>query len=336
MRLHRYVTIFEFRGIHTKLESRATEVQLIVMNRGIHMTDRRTFLKRLVYAAGGLSITGISMPALLRSDYSADFKISLAEWSLHRALFDGKMDHLEFAERASRDFGIQAVEYVNQFFKDKAKDMGYLKTMKKRAEDAGVKSLLIMIDGEGHLGHPEKKERLQTVENHQKWVEAAAYLGCHSIRVNAHSEGTYNEQMKLAADGLRRLSGFADDHDINVIVENHGGNSSDPDWLSGVMEQVSHPRCGTLPDFGNFPEGSDIYEAIIKLMRYARAVSAKSYSFDEEGNEESIDYYRMMRIVTGSGYHGYVGIEYEGDQLSEPEGILATKRLLERVREKLR
>lgn len=267
------------------------------------------------------------------------YKISLAEWSLHRTIFDGELDHLEFARTAREDFGIDGVEYVNQFFDDKARDRSYLREMKTRAEDAGVRSLLIMIDREGQLGHPDDRQRTQAVENHYKWVEAADFLGCHSIRVNARSRGSYEEQQRLAADGLRRLGEFADDYDINVLVENHGGLSSNGEWLAGVMERADHPRVGTLPDFGNFRirEGEQYnrYRGVREMMPYAKAMSAKSHEFDEEGNEVNTDYYRMMRIVLDAGYRGYVGIEYEGDQLSERAGIRATKRLLERVRRDL-
>ncbi|MBA7483157.1 hypothetical protein ES707_18668 [subsurface metagenome] len=177
------------------------------------------------------------------------------------------------------------------------------------------------------------------MENHHKWVEAAKFLGCHSIRVNAASAGSYDEQMKLAADGLCRLVEFGDQHDINVIVENHGGLSSNGQWLTGVMKMVDHPRCGTLPDFGNFriseEEEYDRYKGVEELMPYAKAVSAKSNDFDENGNETATDYLRMMKIVLDAGYRGYVGIEYEGPNLSASEGIIATKKLLERVREQL-
>lgn len=264
------------------------------------------------------------------------FSISLAQWSLHKALYAKAMDNLEFAEVAKTKFDIDAIEYVNSFFKDKAQDTDYLGQMKQRAEDHGVKSLLIMCDGEGRLGDPDEAARTQAVENHYKWVEAAKFLGCHCIRVNAASEGEYEEQQKLAADGLRRLCEFADTHGLDVLVENHGGLSSNGAWLAGVMELVKHDRVGTLPDFGNFRvkdgEWYDKYKGVEELMPYAKAVSAKSHAFDDEGNESNIDYMRMMRIVRDAGYHGYVGIEYEGKELGEMEGITATKALLERVR----
>jgi len=261
------------------------------------------------------------------------FKISLAQWSWHRRLRgqqQPKMDNLDFAKEA-KSLGINAIEYVNQFFKDKARDTNYLAEMKKRAKDNGVKSVLIMCDGEGNLGDPDPQRRTQAVENHYKWLEAARYIDCHSIRVNASSSGSYDEQIKLAADGLRHLSEYAADYKLNVLVENHGGLSSNSQWLTSVIKKVSLPNCGTLPDFGNFPPDADIYDSVEMMMPYAKAVSAKSYDFDEKGDETKIDYYRMMKIVLDAGYHGYVGIEYEGRRLSEDDGILATKRLLEKI-----
>jgi sugar phosphate isomerase/epimerase len=251
------------------------------------------------------------------------------------------MDHLDFAKAAKQDYGIEAVEYVNQFFKDKAKDQGYLGEMKKRAADQGVTNLLIMIDGEGALGDADDAKRTQAVENHYKWVEAAKFLGCHSIRVNAQTngKGTEEEQRDRAADGLGRLTDFAAKHNINVIVENHGGLSSNGAWLAAVMKKVNKPGCGTLPDFGNFNVGGgkeyDRYQGVAELMPFAKAVSAKSHDFDADGNETRTDYLRMMKLVQGAGYRGYVGIEYEGGKLSEPDGIRATKKLLEKVRAEL-
>lgn len=193
-----------------------------------------------------------------------------------------------------------------------------------------------MVDGEGAIGDPDAAARRRAVENHHQWVEAAKLLGCHSIRVNAQSSGTRAEQQKLAADGLRRLTELAAPYDINVIVENHGGLSSDGSWLSAVIRDVDDPRCGTLPDFGNFRLSEDAwydrYRGVTELMPFAKAVSAKSHAFDEQGNETGTDYRRMMKIVVDAGYRGHVGVEYEGDGLSEHDGILATKRLLERVR----
>lgn len=296
--------------------------------------ERRRFLALGAGTVGGLCLHGCeSLKATLKGN-KEPFKISLAQWSWNKSLFgrvEPKMDNLDFAENASK-MGIYAIEYVNQFFKDKAEDDEYLAELKKRAEDNGVNSLLIMCDGEGNLGDADAKRRTKTIENHHKWVQAAKYLGCHSIRVNAYSAGPEEEQHKLVADGLRRLSEYAADYKINVIVENHGGLSSNPKWLVGVMKEVGLPNCGTLPDFGNFPPEIDRYEAVAALMPFAKAVSAKSYDFDENGDETKIDYYKMMKVVLDAGYKGYVGVEYEGNRLNENDGIIATKKLLEKIR----
>jgi sugar phosphate isomerase/epimerase len=265
----------------------------------------------------------------------------VAEWSFNKSIFGGKMNHLDFAKTCKEEFGIDAVEYVNQFFMDRARDRAWLGDLKRRAADAGVRSLLIMCDAEGALGDPDSAARAKAVENHHKWVEAAAFLGCHSIRVNAQSRGSRSDQERLAADGLRRLCEYADGHGIDVIVENHGGLSSDGSWLAAVMRRVDHPRAGTLPDFGNFrvqvqpEEWYDRYRGVAELMPFAKAVSAKSHEFDASGEETGTDYERMMRVVLDAGYRGYVGIEYEGDTLPEDDGIRATLRLLERVRDRL-
>jgi L-ribulose-5-phosphate 3-epimerase len=302
-------------------------------------TDRRGFLQCAAGAAAATVFGGLQpAPALARRRAEPAYKISLAEWSLNRALFGNKLNHLDFAKTAKQEFGIEAVEYVNQFFKDKAQDEAYLSDMKQRAADNGVKSLLIMIDGEGNLGDPDNAKRTEAVENHHKWVEAAKFLGCYAIRVNAGSKGSYEEQQKLAADGLRRLSEFGAKHDIAVIVENHGGLSSNGAWLAGTIKAVGLPNCGTLPDFGNFriseDENYDRYQGVAELMPYAKAVSAKSKEFGADGNELETDYRKMMKIVLDAGYHGYVGIEYEG-RGPEPEGIKLTKQLLEKVRDEL-
>ncbi len=303
--------------------------------------DRRSFLRTAAAtgAAMGLASTGTTNLLAVEEATKPLFKISLAEWSFHRALRAGEMDNLDFPLIAKREYGIDGVEYVNVFFQDKANDADYLAELKKRCDDNGVTSVLIMCDAEGDLGNPTETKRTEAVENHYKWVEAAKFLGCHSIRVNARSEGSYDEQRDRAADGLHRLSEFGAKHDINVIVENHGGLSSNGAWLAAVMKQVNLPNCGTLPDFGNFQtspgEWYDKYQGVRELMPYAKGVSAKSHVFDAAGNEAEIDYRQMLKIVLDAGYHGYIGIEWEGDTPSEPEGVRLTKALLERVRDEL-
>ncbi|MCS1409307.1 MAG: hypothetical protein M2R45_02487 [Verrucomicrobia subdivision 3 bacterium] len=301
--------------------------------------SRRSFLKSASVAGVLVGLGGAGCATM--PGFSNRFRISLAEWSFNKALFAGEMDHLDFAKVAKEEFGLDGVEYVNQFFKDKANDSDYLAEMKKRAAGEGVKSLLIMIDGEGNLGDADNNMRTQAIQNHYKWVTAAKFLGCHSIRVNAATgnKGSFDEQMKRAADGLSRLSSFASNFGLNVIVENHGGLSSNGKWLAGVMELVNLPDCGTLPDFGNFriqgDEWYDRYQGVQELMPYAKAVSAKAHEFDADGNEVNTDYFRMMKIVLDAGYRGYVGIEYEGSGDSAMVGVQKTIDLLKRVREEL-
>lgn len=265
------------------------------------------------------------------------FKISLAQWSLHQTFFDGKLDNLDFAQAARTKFGIGGVEYVNQFFKDKAEDAKYLGDLKQRAMDNDVTSVLIMIDGEGNLGDMNAKTRTKAVENHYKWVNAAKTLGCHSIRVNAATDGGMEESLPMATDGLRRLSEYAAKENINVIVENHGGWSSNGQWLAKVIAGTEMKNCGTLPDFGNFciersaggcTNEYDRYQGVKDLMPYAKAVSAKSHDFNAEGEETTTDYARVLKTVQAAGYHNWIGVEYEGSELSEAEGILKTRDLL--------
>jgi sugar phosphate isomerase/epimerase len=264
------------------------------------------------------------------------FSISLAEWSLNKSIFGGKINHLDFPSVAKNEFGISAVEYVNQFFKDKAKDQAYLSDLKKRCEDLGVTSVLIMIDGEGNLGELNKKKREQAVDNHKKWVDAAKFLGCHSIRVNAYGEGSREEVGKAATEGLRLLSEYGKGPGIN-----HGGYSSDGQWLSTVIKNTGMDNCGTLPDFGNFclkhgenhtcEEWYDRYKGTQEMMPYAKGVSAKTHDFDDQGNCIETDYVKILKIVKDAGYKGHIGIEYEGSKLSEVDGIKATKALLEKA-----
>jgi sugar phosphate isomerase/epimerase len=295
------------------------------------LVNRRDFLHQSACATTGLGLATLGENRVLADEKPLLFKISLAEWSLHNALFGNKLNHLDFAQQATTEYGIDAVEYVNQFFKDKAKDQKYLAEMKTRSADQDVKNVLIMIDDEGDLGDPDPGRRTTAVERHYPWVEAAKFLGCHSIRVNARSKGSPEEQAKLVTDGLRRLAEFGASVGIGVIVENHGGLSSNGQWLSSIIKAVNLHNCGTLPDFGNFTD-YDRYKGVQELMPFAKGVSAKSHDFDQQGNETHTDYRRMLKIVLAAGFKGFIGVEYEGSKMSEPDGIRATKALLERVR----
>ena len=292
------------------------------------------------------------------------FKISLAQWSLHNsffgeilkngewekfrkllmsdpdALLQGHLKPIDFPTIAKKDFGVDAIELVNTFYFSKGKDTAYWKDFRKRCDDEGVKAVLIMCDALGDLGDQDTTKRQAAIENHKPWLEAANILGCHAIRVNAAGEGTAEEVKAAAVEGLGALSAIGQKAGINVIVENHGGHSSNGAWLASVIGQVNNPFCGTLPDFGNFciergPDGCvneyDRYKGTTELMPYAKGVSAKTHDFDADGNETNTDFKKMLTIVKDAGYTGYIDIEYEGKKLSEPDGIMATKRLLERV-----
>ena len=305
--------------------------------------NRRQFVQNSALLAAGFAF---SANALAKEWMKKDFfEISLAEWSLHKALFAKKMTNLDFPVMAKQQFGISVVEYVNQFFKDKANDTNYLNELLKRCKDNGVKNHLIMIDGEGGLGEADAAKRNQAVENHYKWVDAAKYLGCATIRVNAYGTASADEVKKAAVEGLSKLGEYAAKTGINVIVENHGGYSSDGQWLSSVMKEVGMKNVGTLPDFGNFcikrgtgdlyqgkcVEEYDRYKGVKEMLPFSKGVSAKTYDFDEQGNCIETDYFKMMKIVKDAGFKGYVGIEYEGNKVSEEEGIKKTKVLLEKI-----
>lgn len=309
---------------------------------GMHRNalDRRAFLRgglRTGLGLGLLGSAGLSLGSCAARAAAHGYSISLAQWSLHRALqgrAEPGLDPLDFPA-AARELDIGAIEYVNSFYQGHANDEPYLAELRNRCDSEGVKSLLIMCDGEGRLGDPDAAARQQAVEKHHRWVRVAAFLGCHAIRVNAQSAGGRDEQQKLVAEGLRALCEYGAEHEISVLVENHGGLSSDASWLVGVMQQVDHPGVGTLPDFGNFRIGGgeeyDRYQGVEELMPWAKAVSAKSYAFDDAGIETTIDFARMMDLVTAAGYRGFVGVEFEGSA-DEREGIRKTRDLLRKIR----
>ena len=315
--------------------------------------NRRALLKTAAATAGAAAVGALAAP-IARADHhlkgekkaaAEPFVISLAQWSFHKALNAGEFTNLEFPAK-TKDVGIDAVEYVNRFFEDTS-DV-YLYKLNARCDDAGVTSVLIMVDGEGNLGDADEAARKKAVKNHEKWLKSAEVLGCHAIRVNAGSSGSFTEQMERAADGLHRLCELADPYGIDVIVENHGGLSSNGAWLAAVMELADHPRVGTLPDFGNFriSDGDifDPYKGVRLLMPYAKGVSAKTYDFPEPAPSAvtartdwplKFDLAEMVRIAVNAGYHGHIGVEYEGNKLDERAGIVRTREILEATRDEL-
>ena len=310
------------------------------------MSTRRHFVKQTLLGTSAMLIE----PALFATTKYADLKISLAEWSLHRTIRAGKLDHLDFPAKAKKDFGIDAVEYVNGLFggkqmnfKEAAKNQNYLNELLKRSKDNGVFNHLIMVDEEGPLALPKDKERLQAVDNHKKWIEAAKFLGCVTVRLNLHGDGDPAAKKTASIDSLSRLGEFAAPMNLNIVVENHGSDSSKGDWIADIMRQVNKPNVGTLPDFGNFcishPWGTtqdgckneyDRYKGIEEMLPFAKGVSAKTYDFDSNGEQPLMDYKRLMGIVKRSSFKGYIGIEFEGTKGNEDDGIRKTKALIEK------
>jgi sugar phosphate isomerase/epimerase len=311
------------------------------------MSSRRTFVKQTL---AGTATLLLPSPMFSSPSPYPGIELSLAEWSLHRALKEGRLDHLDFPAKAKKDFGIGVVEYVNGFFggkkmnfKEAGKNSAYLRQLLQRSQDAGVVNHLIMVDEEGPLSLPNDKERLAAVENHKKWIEAAKFLGCKTVRVNLHGDGSASDKKTASIDSLSRLGEFAKPMAINIVVENHGHESSDASWVADVMRQVNKPNVGTLPDFGNFclthPWGStqdgcekayDRYQGVKELLPFAKGVSAKTYDFDANGEQPMMDYKKLLEIVKASGFKGYIGIEFEGNTQSEEDGIRKTKQLVER------
>ncbi|MBK6976550.1 MAG: TIM barrel protein [Cytophagaceae bacterium] len=317
-------------------------------------------MKKIIFSFFILSALIISCKP--KAEETPDLNISLAQWSLHKSFFgdalngdweafarllkenpdsllQGKLNPDDFP-RIAAGYGVNTIELVNTFYYSKAKDMDYWGKFKKSCDDAGVKVGLIMCDALGDIGNADSVERQKAVENHYDWVKIAKFLGASTIRVNAAGQGTAEEVAKNAADGLKKLGEYAAKEGINVVVENHGGYSSDGSWLAGVMKAVNKENVGTLPDFGNFclesgPEGCvkeyDRYKGVAELMPFAKGVSAKTHVFDEKGNEAEIDYTRIVKIVKDAGFKGNIGIEFEGEKISEDEGIKATKALLEKL-----
>ena len=304
---------------------------------------RRTFIRNSVIGATALAAT----PLIAHGSQEKTLQISLAQWSLHRSFEDGTLDPIDFASIAMEKYGIDAVEFVNSLYPRKGSDEAFWNSMKMRSADAGVKNLVMMVDDEGDLGAASEKVRLKSVENHYKWVHAAKLLGCSTMRVNAFGDAD-REIFRLAImDGLSRLADYAAESGINIVIENHGLFSSDAALIAGIIKEVNRSNFGALPDFGNWclsakwgtTQGDcekvyDPYKGVAELLPYAKAVSAKSYNFNEKGEDTKIDYYKMMKIVKESSYNGYIGIEYEGMEKSEHEGILITKELMKKAWDK--
>jgi L-ribulose-5-phosphate 3-epimerase len=257
-------------------------------------------------------------------------RLSLAAWSMHSMFFANEIDQLGMVALAA-ELGFEAIELVNVFFPSPT--YSNLKKLKQAAANAGIEIPLIMCDGEGDMASPDAGERRIAVRMHQKWIDAAAVLGCRAIRANVRGTEPDDPEQGLAraAESFGVLCDNAAPDGVSVLIENHWGLSSQPGWLMELQRRVNRPNFGTLPDFGNFPPEVDRYDAIQKMLPRAKAVSAKCYDFNDEGDEVRLDFPRIMQMVKDAGYRGFVGVEYEGKNLGERDGIIAAKRLLERL-----
>lgn len=324
--------------------------------------NRRLFLRNMGIAGAGLGIAGVQScsPSTSQKETKSDkfeknpiepfFKLSLAQWSIHKMIQNGSLDPYEFAAKA-KSWGFEGIEYVNHLYQSKLEGSGSLSTginkiiveLNKRKDDNGIQNLIMMVDlppGEGDMAVINEKSRKKAIEMHYPWVDATAGLGCHSMRVNMFGEFNTADWKSTSIDALGTLGEYAAAKKINVLVENHGWLTSNAALLMEVINELGMKNVGTLPDFGNFctkrknrerwgecEEEYDKYLGVKELMPAAKAVSAKSYDFDENGYT-TIDFVKMLQIVKNSGYNGFIGVEYEGNNLSEEDGILATKKLL--------
>ncbi len=318
--------------------------------------NRRKFAKNVAYAGAGVSFLGLAACGKEKKEEKSTtesptmeikapfFKLSLAQWSIHRMIQEKGLNPFEFASKA-KAWGFAGLEYVSQLYESTLEKPNgidlFVKESKLRSADQGIENLIIMVDHEGDLAVTDQNERSKAIDNHKKWMDAAKALGCHSIRINLFGTNDPTEWKPVCVESLFKLGEYGKSVNVNVLVENHGWLSSNGALLAEVMKEVNHPFCGTLPDFGNFctkrkdgarwgecEEEYNMYQGVKELMPYAKAVSAKSYDFDAQGNETKIHYARMLQIVKDHNYTGFIGVEYEGDRLSEEEGIIATKELL--------
>ena len=303
----------------------------------------------LIFIMGFVSCKNENKQTVTNKD--SFFKTSLAQWSIHKSIREDGLSPYEFAKIA-HELGFEGLEYVNALYsdvtnsEDKASAMEeFITRNNDLAAKYNLKNVLIMIDGEGDLASSNPEERMIAVENHKLWIDAASKMNCSAIRINLKGEKEIENWIKYSVESFGALGEYAKPLNINVIVENHGGLSSNASLLMKVINQVNLENCGTLPDFGNFcmSEGygslkenncKDLYDpylGISEMLPKAFGLSAKSYAFDSNGDETSLDYYRLLSIAKDAGYNGFIGVEYEGNILSEKDGIIATKKLLEKA-----
>lgn len=290
--------------------------------------DRRSFIR--IATVGGCALSLSPRLLAIDKDDPNRFQIGIQEYTFHRWISDGKLKHLDYPALAKKELGITHIEYWNRPFNGRHTDKDYVAELAKRTTGEGMKNVLILIDAASQLDANDESERSKSIDEHKAWVDCAHQLGCDAIRVNCRSGGDRNENLKHAAAGMRPLCDYAKEASVKIVIEPHGGNSSDPDWLLAAMKEINHPQAGLLPDFNNFGR-YDRYEGVAKCLPYAPAVCAKALGFDDQGNETHTDFFRMLKIIYDSDYSGVITIEFEGHDLDPVEGSLKTKRLIQKA-----
>ena len=287
--------------------------------------NRRLFLQSLGIGSCGLSF-GTNLFGKDKSDPNR-FPIGIQEYTFNRLLRSGKLKHLDYPAMVKKELGIEHVEYWSRPFEGKHTDKKFVGELNSRTKGEGISNVLILVDEKHELDHEKKSERDKSVDLHKGWIDCAAQLGCDAIRVNCRMGGDPKDNLNRAVDGVGRLCEYAKDTSVKVVIEPHGRNSQNPDWLLAVMKELDHSHAGILPDFNNF--GSyDRYSAVRKTLPYAPAVCAKALKFDDEGNETHTDYFKMLKIVYESTFSGVISIEFEGHGVDPIVGSRMTKELI--------
>ncbi len=269
--------------------------------------SRRNFIEKSLVAGAAAAITPSvigselfgSTPRLIKDD------ISLAQWALVDEVKSGKWKTLDFAKIARNDFGLNGIEFVNTLFEVTTE--GYLKKLRKNADDNGVTMVLIMVDDEGDGCGATKEERNQFAINHRKWIDAAAYLGCKSIRTNCRGPENADkaEALKWAAESYNMLLEYAVPAKISVLIENHGGVSNDADWMVSLMKEVDNLYFGTYPDWRRPADNFDNVDYLKKMLPFAGGMSYRNQPTEELTA-------KMIKLAKDSGYRGWYGIESSG------------------------
>ena len=326
------------------------------------INSRRKFLKNTFSV---FSTTLLAPNLFAKKIDKSKMDIGLQMYSFAPLIMQGKFDLLGFPDLVKNTYGINGAEYWSIPFMGRENDRDFLNDLKRRSDDNGVDNLIILVDdidiktmqSGPSLASSNKNDRDTAIDYHKKWVDVAKNIGCHSIRINLRSEEENDQKiLENSSESISKLIEFSKQDIISIVIENHGGITGDADWLVSLMKNVDSKHLGTLPDFGtynfcikrgnlnfqslseNCEDQYDKYLGVKKLMPYAKGVSAKSHEFDKDGEELSTNYSRMIKIISESNYKGYITIEYEGAMkgmfggegtyLSPHEGILATKKLI--------